>query len=119
MDMNSAFPSEYLRACDLQGKDFTLKMRSVSMAEMQDGERKPVVYFEGADKGLILNKTNCNAIIDLYGSDSDKWIGQEVILFPTQTDFQGRQVECIRVRLRKPAPAVPQEPSGSGEDTPF
>lgn len=109
MDINAAFPSKYVRACDLQGQDRTLAISSVVMDDVGDHEPKPVVYFNGTDKGLVLNKTNANVIAGLYGPNTDGWIGQRITLFPTQTDFQGKQVECIRVRMQKPQVAQQQQ----------
>ena len=117
MDMNSAFPSDYLRASDLNG-DTTVAMDRVEMVEL-GSEHKPVLHFVGCDKGLVLNKTNTNTICGLYGPSSEAWQGQKVTLFPTQTDYQGRQVECIRVRVGRPAPAVPATDSGREDGVPF
>ena len=113
MDMNQAFPSKYVKASDLNGKACTVTIIRVEMAQFEDGgESKPAAYFHGTAKGLILNKTNTNTIIDMYGPNSDSWIGQPITLRPSVTDFQGRQVACIRVQPNPPhQPAAPDETS--------
>jgi hypothetical protein len=75
---------------------------------------KPIVFFQGAEKGLVLNKTNANTIAGMYSPETSNWIGKQVTLFPTQVDFQGRQVAAIRVRLVHAGgmPATPAAPFG-------
>lgn len=120
MRISEAFPSNYIRAADLQGRNVTVVMDRVEVEEVGSGEHKPVIYFQGKEKGLVLNKTNANNISLAYGDDTDAWTGGELILFPTMVDFQGRTVEAIRVKVppRRPAaplarPATRQESAGS------
>lgn len=84
---------------------------SVQMEDMGSGEMKPVIYFRGKDKGLVLNKTNANTIAGMYGPDTQGWQGRGITLFPTQVDFQGRQVAAIRVRMQPPSNGG-QQPAG-------
>jgi hypothetical protein len=125
MRISSAFPSKYLRAADLEGKQITVEIANVELEEVGTGEEpKPVLYFQGKSKGVVMNKTNANAIASAYGDDTDDWTGQQIILFSAFVDFQGRSVEAIRVRVppRKPAPraventapSAPRE-TGSGQ----
>ena len=98
MKISSAFPSNYLRASDLQNRSVAVTMDRVVMEDISGGEMKPVLYFQGKEKGVVLNKTNANNIAVLYGDDTDGWQGQRVELYPTWVDFQGRSVEAIRIR---------------------
>lgn len=109
MNIDSAFPSKWLRAADLKKRDFTLQMLRVLEEEIKgDGSTQPVLYFHGAQKGLVLNKTNANTISDAYGEETDNWIGHEITLHPTRTDFKGERVDCIRIRdIQVPAPPAP------------
>ena len=97
MNIEAAFPSQFLKASDLQGKPQTLKMAQVRMEEVGK-EDKPILYFVGKEKGMVLNKTNATTIAALYGPESDDWTGQVIELFPAMVDFQGKQTEAIRVR---------------------
>ena len=54
------------------------------------------------DKGLCLNKTNAGTIADLYGPETDAWIGRQIRLFATEVPFGAEQVLAIRVRMRAP-----------------
>lgn len=118
MNINGAFPSKYLKAADLGHTQPTVTIDRVEIEQMQDDEPKPVLYFQGKDKGLVLNKTNSNTITDILGSDeTDDWAGKRIRLFVTKVEFQGRRVDAIRVievgnepagkaQSRTPAPAT-------------
>lgn len=112
MNINGAFPSTYLKAADLEGKNVKVTIRSVILEEVGQ-DRKPILYFEGHEKGLVLNRTNSNTISDAYGPETDDWRGATIELFPAMVDFQGRSVEAIRVRVprgRAVAQNSPQRP---------
>ncbi len=70
MKINEAFPSNYLKAADLQDREVTVTMADVKMEKLGDDSR-PVLYFRGKEKGLVLNKTNANNIASRYGDDTD------------------------------------------------
>lgn len=111
MRVSDAFPSTYLKAADLEDKQLIVKIERTDWEKIGD-DNKPVVYFKGHEKGLVLNKTNANNIAYAYGDEMDDWIGADVILFPTMVDFQGRSVPAIRVKIppRRPA-ASPRQPA--------
>lgn len=119
MDIDSAFPSNYLKASDLQGKNVPLMIDRVEMEEIKGrkgNENKAVVYFTRAKKGLVLNVTNKNTIKAAYGPNTDHWIGRQVILYARIVEYQGEEMEGIRVRIPqatpapRPAPAPPPQP---------
>ncbi len=118
MDINQQFPSKFIKEADLQGKPLVLTMARVTVESMEQsgGDTKPVVYFHGAKKGLALNVTNKNVLVLLYGPETDNWIGKQIELYPSQTDFRGEVVACIRCRIPgavgalNAAPAAAQAP---------
>ncbi len=97
MKISNAFPSAYWKATDLEGRPVKFIMDRVEMEDI-GGDHKPILFFQGKDKGLVLNKTNSNNISAAYGDDTDGWAGKEIVLYPAMTDFQGKTVPCIRVR---------------------
>ena len=103
MKTSEAFPSKYLKAADLQGREITLTMSHVVIEELTDGKKKPVLFFRKAQKGLVLNVTNSKKIADTYGDEMDDWGGSQIILYSRMVDFQGNEVEAIRIKI----PAVP------------
>lgn len=108
MRIDSAFPSQYLKAADLQGKRVTVTMAHVQMEDI-GSEQKPILYFQGTDKGLVLNKTNSNTIMAAYGYETDEWNGQAITLVEAMVDFQGRTVAAIRIVVPKVA-TIAQKP---------
>ena len=100
MNIDSAFPSNYIKASDLGDNQPVVTMREVkSEAIGRNKEIKPVLYFEGKTKGLVLNKTNAKKIADLVGSkDTEDWPGCKIRLYATETEFAGETTECIRVK---------------------
>src|SRR6185503_10037910 len=89
--------SEYLKAADLQGQNVRVVIDRVEMRDVGD-DHKPVLFFQGKEKGVVLNKTNANNIAIAYGDDTDEWHGKEVVLYEAMVDFQGRSVAAIRIR---------------------
>ena len=117
MKSSDVFQSKYLRAADLNGKAFKLTMETVSIETLGNDER-PVLYFKGADKGLVLNITNWNRISEQYGDDSDGWKGESIELYPTKVDFKGERVDAIRVREKEVAPLPAGAEEGDGSEPP-
>lgn len=97
MNIDSAFPSNYLKATDIGDATPTVTIKEVVMEKLGEDTR-PVMYFVGKDKGVVLNKTNATNIREAYGADTDEWTGKKVTLFTAWVDFQGRSVEAIRMR---------------------
>jgi len=61
MKIGAAFPGQFIKAADLQGKRVSVVIDRVEMEDI-GGETKPVVHFRNKERGLVLNKTNANAI---------------------------------------------------------
>lgn len=119
-NINELYPSNFIRAADLEGNEWTLTITQMNEAEpMQDGKFKPAIYFQEYDKGLILNKTNAMTIAGYYGPETSGWIGKQIILYPAKVQFNNQMTDAIRVRApaRQAAPpprtrpATPQGPA--------
>lgn len=98
VNINTLYPSTYLKAGDLQGKPVNVTIRAVVMEKI-GSDIKPVLYFQGKEKGMVLNKTNGMTIAQAYGHDTEDWAGGAIVVFPAYVDFQGKQVEGLRVRM--------------------
>lgn len=110
MNIDGAFPSTWLKNADLNGRSVKLTMKEVALEEVGD-DHKPVLYFQGAKKGLVLNKINSASIASAYGTETDNWSGKLIEVYPDMTIFGGKPTPCIRVRpVRSEAPApMPQQ----------
>ena len=119
--VSDAFPSNYLKAADLQNRTVKLKIDKVIFEEVgQEKDKKPVVYFTDVKKGLVLNKTNATTIGSVHGQELEGWTGKEIELFEQMVPFQGQNVAAIRVRaVTEPGAPVPERPKRSDFNDPL
>ncbi len=109
------FPSRFLKPLDLTGRR---QPATIERSDDQDvgypPESKPVLFFQQFPKPLILNKTICEAIEEITGTDDiDGWKNAEVTLVITKTRTpQGKSVEVVRVE-------PPEEKQQQKEPLPF
>ena len=100
--------SNNLRAEDIGNAMPIMTITGATVEEFnnQDGskDRKIVIVFGEDPRRLVLNKTNAEAIADIYGDDSANWVNKQVMLFTIATTFNGKNVYGIRIR-------APQEPT--------
>lgn len=100
------FPSDYLKAADLGGRDVTVRIKSIEprheLKTNRGTEFKPVVTFHGTDKKWVLNKTNAKTIAKIYGPEATGWIGKSVTLFSAEVSAFGEMVDAVRVRSDEP-----------------
>lgn len=125
-NVNDYFPSNYLKASDLQGRELVVTIERVEFEAVgRDREMKAVVYFQGKQKGVVLNKTNAKKIIEISGSAlTEEWPGTPIKIYPTETEFGGETVDCIRIKSAgksamrmTPTPPPPQRPTAPlGDD---
>lgn len=120
MNVNDIFPTRFVAAADLNGKSFTLTIRSVTLEDMQSHDNKtvtkPVAWFTNAAKGLVLNRTNTMIIADLYGPETDDWAGKQIIIYATKVRAFGKMEDAIRVREEIPAQPKPVAEAAQVED---
>lgn len=114
-DYRTFFDDKWLKAWDLDGREFTVKIIKVEAGEVFDPKtnkktKKPVLWFQGARKPLAINKTIGAVIAGMYSPKVEAWVGKFVTLFPTTTQMAGNTVDCIRVK--------PGVPKGKGEPIP-
>jgi len=113
MDINSLFPSNYLKASDLQGQVRRVTIEACQPEQLSQCEIKPALQFRGVPKKLILNKTNGLLIAARFGAETEAWSGREIELYPENVMFQGQVVPAIRVRVpigAAQAPAAAADP---------
>lgn len=113
MNVDDIFPSKWLKAADLKGQRIKVVIANVQVEDI-GGEDKPVMHFQGKDKGMVLNRTNAGCIAAVYGDELDGWAGREIVLYSTKVPFQGRMVDALRVSVPEPEPT----PAGD-DDIPF
>ncbi len=119
MNIDDVFPSNFLKAADLQGQTPTVVIDRIEMQDIGE-DRKAVIYFQGKQKGVVLNKTNATNISERHGKETGNWLGKKVVLFTAWVDFNGKSTEAIRIRPAQEfttgLPAQQQTSSGNDYD---
>ena len=104
MSVKEIYPNteNWIKAEDLNGKAVKVIIETVELEEIADSGYKIVLGFEHKEKTLVLNKTNARCLAASFGDDEKIWIDKEIVMFPTTTEYAGKTVPCIRVRIDVP-----------------
>ena len=113
MKKSDIFPSNYVKASDIEDREVTVVIGDSKMEKLGD-DNKLVVYFQGKSKGLVCNMTNYDRIAYMYGDDTDSWNGKEIVLYTELVTFQGKTGPAIRVKQppKKPVQKAPVDDFG-------
>lgn len=106
MNINTLFPSKYVKAVDLGDKVVTVTIRDMTVEKLGFGneqESKPVLWFANATKGLVLNRTNAMIIASLYTPETDNWKGKQISLYAARVKAFGAWHDAVRVKEQIPA----------------
>lgn len=106
-DVRLMFDNNYLYAIHLEGREHVVEIEEVKgavlVAEGNRKTRKPILHFKGKKLPLAINKTNAKILVAMFGTtDTRRWVGQRITIYPTTTKFGKETVDCIRVRPVKP-----------------
>lgn len=103
--------SKHLRAEDFHlDQKWRLVIDDVTMETMPARDDKParnrlILYFQGREKGLVLNATNQGFMEARLGVQPNEWIGATVVLHRTTTVYGEKTVPAFRlIECRKVAP---------------
>jgi hypothetical protein len=101
-DFDDIYGSKYFSAADLHGEMIRRKIGKVEIGELKDKDgstkRKFIVYFNGVDKPLVLNKTNAQKLAASLGKDPTAWTGVVVELYAEMTSLGKEGVRLRPVR---------------------
>lgn len=97
----------YIGAYSLvEGQDLEVQILKVTkeMVKGEGGKQDECTIATLKDqKPLILNKTNCKTIAKLFETPYiEEWAGKKITLFKSFTKLKGEDVECLRIRDKKP-----------------
>jgi hypothetical protein len=83
------YGSKYLSVPDLKGGTLRVKIGKVEPADLREKDgttkKKLVLFFNGRDKGLVLNKTNALVLADAFGKNLDDWVDQRLDIYSEMT----------------------------------
>lgn len=106
MKYNQMFPSKYLKGADIieEGGEVRVLIKSIVFEELQDPktqkkEDKPVMYFVRQEKGLVLGKENGKRLVELFGDESDHWIGKTITLNTERVTAFGATTDAVRIKM--------------------
>jgi len=111
MDVMLGFLSHYISAAELVGKQpVTLTIGKVSLEKVEsmkigddDGKGKEkdrvIIYFENSKsgRGWLLNRTNAECLKELWGRETDAWIGKRITLHAQNVRVGPKMEPGIRV----------------------
>ncbi len=118
MKLSDLHPSKFLAADDIEGDTTaTISRLIIESMKSKDGknEEKPVLFFKGVQKGMVLNKTNATRIAAIHGDETDLWVGKQITLIVESVDAFGETKWAIRV---KPSPPRSTKQSAFPKATP-
>jgi hypothetical protein len=117
--VSETFSSGFYKAADFP-KPAVLTIASAALHDFGEGDQKIKLSFSDGDKELVLNKTNASLIADIYGDDTDDWLGKPLAVYKERVTYQGRLVDGIRVKCDpKAAQASSQPAADDSDDMPF
>ena len=102
---SKAFPSEYLRAADLMGKEMKLTVtgcRACTPKDIgQDGRKMTgmVLSFKETPKKYVAPQTVFFKMQAIGGFTTEEWMGKTFTFYPTTCQFgPDKERPCIRVK---------------------
>src|SRR5262245_49505222 len=100
MNRDDIFPSKYFKAASL-AEPIDLKIVAATMETLKnfkgEDQRKLVLTFEDCPTRLIMNASRYDDIADLFGDDTEQWIGHSIQLYATTMRIGGKTVETVRI----------------------
>ena len=127
-DFDDLYGGRFLTAQDVKAPTEAIIERVEQEAFTRPGEptrTKAVLYFKGGKKGLVINKTNANAMATAFGKNFSDWVGKRVTIKPEPTNFGGKPTQGLRlypVNTAVPPPQPEPKPSlaeETGDEIPW
>jgi hypothetical protein len=104
-EFEDMYGSAYLSASDVK-KPTASEIESVGreVFDRANGrsEAKATLQLKGFRKPAVLNKTNANALAEVFGKVMASWPGKPVLVKTEQTSFQGKPTKGVRIYPRDP-----------------
>jgi len=116
MNVNEFGGGQWLHCEHLQGRETLVTIEKVTEHTFQKtgvgDDKRAVLHFVGRDREYASNISNLRIIGKSLGMDNIEqvWIGKQIILSPAKTEFAGKPVDCILVKVpdKQPTGAMNQ-----------
>ena len=117
MNIDQAYPSKYLKSADITNPiKVVIRGCRIEGIDEEGKEQKPVLYFNGMDRGLVLNKTNATMISGAFGSETDNWTGKTVGLWVDPNVMFGNEKRPgLRVKVFSAEPVFEETKPDQGQ----
>src|SRR6185369_4741259 len=98
-DYKQLFTGKYLASPDLGPREVTVKIGRITSELVKDEEKKTerhrwIAFFEGKDKGMLLNRSNAILIAAVCKSDkTEDWIGHSITIGVRKVKMGGDLVD--------------------------
>jgi len=128
MDYRKMFKGDYIAAVEFEGREPTFTIKAVAIVRLAslgpvEGESakggakerdRGVISFAETDRGWVLNRTNAECLVAMWGAETDAWIGKRVTLHALPVKVGGKDDLGIRIKgspdLTAPVHAVVKLP---------
>lgn len=118
MKLTDIYPPRFLTGKELQ-RPVTITVAYAIFEEVRDfrsGEKKqkPVIYAEGAKRGVVVSKTMNGQLVELFGDiEFEALKGKRFTIYPHKHQT-GNIMICVKAAADKAAPASGATPSSNG-----
>ena len=93
------FKSNWISAKSLEpGVRYEATIVSAGPHTFESGETVLTIRLDYLGKGIALNKTRLEAMIDGLGLDYDAWPGRRIAFWQADTFYQGKPDKCVAVK---------------------
>src|SRR4051794_24531858 len=102
------YSGAFFKAEDVKARPIIAAIARAEEVKMNDGKEKLVIYLEGYKRGIVLNGTRYDQIVELTKThETDDWIGTKIGVYADKTNFGGKRVDCIAICSGKGEKAAP------------
>jgi hypothetical protein len=119
-DFSECFGGRFMKAEHIT-KPFIGVIESVELVDVDgNGKMKPVLHFEGKDRGVVLNATRHEFMCHYAETkESDDWVGLKVAVRKGTTRFGGKVTDCIEFGMPPKTPAQQKAETELNDAIPF
>lgn len=98
-DTSTYTKSPYIKGDDLpEGEKVVVTIKSAEEVTFpQSGDTVPVLEFLELDQKLTLNRTRVAKLVELFGEETDEWIGQRIALFSIPVSYKGQSSMSVAI----------------------
>lgn len=102
MNARALIRGDHLAAVEFDGRTPTFTITGVRPIEFEDDDHKKrrtgIVTFKETDRSWVLNRTNLECLVSMWGTETDNWTGKRVQLYAEMVRVGNKTEPGIRVK---------------------